>query len=81
MTEAHSAETKKLQQLVTETEKKLIKIENERKELATVQGNRRATINNLEEKVESLSSQLRTTENELDHMRTIHSQLKYALKM
>lgn len=76
-TETHMSERDRLQKLMTESEEKLRKLESERREMMTVQGTRRAAINTMEEQMESLKTQLRTTQAELEHLHTLYSQIKY----
>lgn len=51
-------------------------METERRELLTVQGSRRATINTLEEQVGTLTDKLRSTTGELNHVQNLYSQLR-----
>lgn len=71
-------ERDRLQKLMNDSEVKYRTLEADRREMMTVQGSRRATINNLEEQIETLSTQLRTTQSELDHIHTLYNQIKYA---
>lgn len=74
--ETNVIERTKLERIVQETEEKLRQLESERRELVTVQGARRASINRLESDVDQFTKKLQHSQQELARMNTLYAQVR-----